>query len=57
MDSFDAQTMFLMVQEKQGHEIFDGIIAMTCKKHGTSTIYTIDQKFKDIFNLDVRSWR
>ncbi len=57
IDSFDTQIMELMLQNKQRHEIFDEIIAMTCKRHGTNIIYATDKKFKEVFNLELRSWK
>ena len=57
IDAFDMQLLDLMLQNKQRHEIFDEIIAMSCKKHGTSIIYATDTKFKEIFNLKLRSWK
>lgn len=57
IDAFDIQLLDLMLQNKQQHEIFDEIIAMSCKKHGTNIIYTTDKKFQEIFNLQLRSWK
>jgi predicted nucleic acid-binding protein len=57
IDSFDTQIMELMLQNTQRHEIFDEIIAMCCKRHGTNIIYATDKKFKEIFKLELRSWR
>ena len=56
IDSFNLETIKLMLKNDQSHELHDEIIAMTCKKHGTEIIYSTDSKFKEIFNLELRSW-
>lgn len=56
IDNFDVDTLKLMLKTTESHELHDEIIAMTCIKHDTRIIYTIDKKFKNIFNLTVRSW-
>ena len=57
IDAFDTQLLDLMLQNKQYHEIFDEIIAMSCKRHGTNIIYATDKKYREIFHLDLRSWK
>ncbi|TFG24379.1 MAG: PIN domain-containing protein [Promethearchaeota archaeon] len=56
IDSFNLETIKLMLKNAKSHELHDEIIAMTCKKHGTNIIYSTDSKFKEIFNLQLRSW-
>ncbi len=57
IDNFDQEILDLMLQNKEAHEIFDEIIAMSCKKHNTRIIYATDPKFKAIFGLDLRTWK
>ncbi|MBN1215669.1 MAG: PIN domain-containing protein [Candidatus Lokiarchaeota archaeon] len=57
IDNFDLDTLKLMLNNDQSHELHDEIIAMTCKKYGTKIIYGTDIKFKEIFNLDLRTWK
>ncbi len=56
IDDFNITIIKLMVQNAKSHELHDEIIAMTCKKHDTNIIYSNDKKFKEIFNLQLRSW-
>ena len=57
IDNFDLETIKLMLENKESHELHDEIIAMTCKKYDTNIIYTTDKKFEEIFNLTLRSWK
>ena len=56
IDDFNMDTIKLMLINVESHELHDEIIAMTCKKHNTDIIYSKDKKFKEIFNLQLRSW-
>ncbi|KKM84720.1 hypothetical protein LCGC14_1296300 [marine sediment metagenome] len=56
IDDFDIEIIKLMLKNTKSHELHDEIIAMTCKKHGTDIIYSRDKKFKEVFNLQLRSW-
>ena len=56
IDGFNLEIIKLMLENSKSHELHDEIIAMTCKKHGTDIIYSTDSKFKEIFNLQLRSW-
>ena len=56
IDGFNIEIIKLMLKNAKSHELHDEIIAMTCKKHDTDTIYSKDKKFKEIFNLQLRSW-
>ena len=56
IDDFDIKIIKLMLKNTKSHELHDEIIAMTCKKHNTDIIYSKDKKFKEIFNLQLRSW-
>ena len=56
IDDFNLKVIKLMLKNVTSHELHDEIIAMTCKKHGTDIIYSNDSKFKEIFNLQLRSW-
>ena len=56
IDGFNLKIIKLMLKNVKSHELHDEIIAMTCKKHGTDIIYSIDSKFKEIFNLKLISW-
>ncbi len=57
IDDFDIEIIKLMLENIKSHELHDEIIAMTCKKYDTSIIYSTDKKFKEIFNLKLRSWK
>lgn len=57
IDDFDIEIIKLMLENIKGHELHDEIIAMTCKKHNTNIIYSTDKKFKEIFKLQLRSWK
>ena len=57
IDNFDLETIKLMVENEESHELHDEIIAMTCKKHDTKIIYGTDKKFEEIFHLTLRSWK
>jgi predicted nucleic acid-binding protein len=57
IDNFDLETIKLMINNNESHELHDEIIAMTCVKHNTNIIYTTDKKFESIFHLVVRSWK
>ena len=46
-----------MLKNVKSHELHDEIIAMTCKKHDTAIIYSKDKRFKEIFNLQLKSWK
>jgi predicted nucleic acid-binding protein len=56
IDDFNLEIIKLMIKNAESHELHDEIIAMTCKKHNTDIIYSKDKKFKEIFNLQLRSW-
>ena len=56
IDSFDSEILDKMMEIKESYELHDEIIALTCQKYNTKTIYTRDQKMKDFWNLDVVSW-
>ena len=56
IDDFNMTIIKLMVKNDKSYELHDEIIAMTCKKHNTNIIYSNDKKFKEIFNLQLRSW-
>ena len=45
-----------MLNNTESHELHDEIIAMTCRKYNTNIIYSTDAKFREIFNLELRSW-
>ncbi len=57
IDDFNLEIIKLMLENMESHELHDEIIAMTCKKHDTNIIYSTDKKFKDIFKLQLRSWK
>lgn len=57
IDNFDLKILKLMLNNIESHELHDEIIAMTCKEHNTKIIYSTDEKFRDIFNLELRSWK
>ncbi|MHA1440072.1 MAG: type II toxin-antitoxin system VapC family toxin [Promethearchaeota archaeon] len=57
IDDFDLNTIKLMFENKESHELHDEIIAMSCKKHKTNVIYSTDKKFRDIFGLELRTWK
>ncbi|MFX1345140.1 MAG: type II toxin-antitoxin system VapC family toxin [Promethearchaeota archaeon] len=56
IDNFDLKIIKLMLKNVKSHELHDEIIAMTCEKHDTDIIYSKDSKFKEIFDLQLRSW-
>ncbi len=56
IDGFSIEIIKLMLKNTKSHELHDEIIAMTCKKYDTDIIYSKDKKFKEIFNLQLRSW-
>ncbi|KKM76841.1 hypothetical protein LCGC14_1376030 [marine sediment metagenome] len=56
IDDFNLEIIKLMLKNAKSHELHDEIIAMTCKKHKTDIIYSTDKKFKEIFNLQLRTW-
>jgi len=56
IDDFDLKIIKLMLKNTESHELHDEIIAMTCKKYNTNIIYSTDTKFREIFNLELRSW-
>ena len=56
IDDFDLKIIKLMLKNTESHELHDEIIAMTCKKYNTNIIYSTDTNFRDIFNLELRSW-
>ena len=57
IDNFDLDTLKLMLENNESHELHDEIIAMTCRKYGTDIIYATDKKFVEIFQLKLRSWK
>ncbi|MHA1674480.1 MAG: type II toxin-antitoxin system VapC family toxin [Promethearchaeota archaeon] len=57
IDNFDLETLKLMLENTESHELHDEIIAMTCKKYDIDIIYATDKKFKEIFGLKLRSWK
>jgi len=57
IDDFDLEIIKLMKDNIKSHELHDEIIAMTCKKHSTTIIYSTDNKFVEIFNLQLKSWK
>ena len=57
IDNFDMETLKLMLENTESHELHDEIIAMTCKKYDIDIIYTTDRKFEEIFDLKLRSWK
>lgn len=57
IDDFNIETIKFMLENAKSHELHDEIIAMTCKKHDTDIIYSKDKKFKEIFNLQLISWK
>ena len=56
IDDFNLEIIKLMLNNAESHELHDEIIAMTCKRHNTDIIYSKDNNFKEIFNLQLRSW-
>ena len=56
IDDFDLKIIKLMLNNTESHELHDEIIAMTCRKYNTNIIYSTDTKFREIFNLELRSW-
>ena len=57
IDDFNIQIIKLMLENKESHELHDEIIAMTCRKYNTDMIYSTDNKFEEIFNLNLKSWK
>ena len=57
IDYFDIEIIKLMLKNVESHELHDEIIAMICKKYNTGIIYSTDKKFKEIFKLELRSWK
>ncbi|MFX1260358.1 MAG: type II toxin-antitoxin system VapC family toxin [Promethearchaeota archaeon] len=57
IDDFNLEIIKLMLENIESHELHDEIIAMTCKKYNTNVIYSTDKKFKEIFKLQLRSWK
>ena len=57
IDNFDLETLKLMLENTESHELHDEIIAMTCKKYDIDVIYATDKKFEEIFDLKLRSWK
>lgn len=57
IDNFDLQIIKLMLNNKESHELHDEIIAMTCKKYNTKFIYSTDEKFEEMFDLELRTWK
>ncbi len=57
IDNFDLETLKLMLENTESHELHDEIIAMTCKKYAIDIIYATDKKFVEIFHLTLRSWK
>ena len=56
IDSLDITILDQMMDNKDSYELHDEIIAMTCKKYQTKTIYTRDPKLRDFWGLDIISW-
>jgi len=56
IDDFDLKIIKLMLKNTESYELHDEIIAMTCRKYNTHIIYSTDAKFREIFNLELRSW-
>ena len=56
IDGFNLEIINLMLKNVKSHELHDEIIAMTCKKYDIDIIYSTDSKFKEILNLQLRSW-
>jgi len=56
IDDFDLKIIKLMLKNTESHELHDEIIAMTCRKYNTNIIYSTDTTFREIFNLELRSW-
>ena len=54
---FNLEIIKLMLENIESHELHDEIIAMTCKKYNTNIIYSTDDKLKEIFKLQLRSWK
>ncbi|MHA1193024.1 MAG: type II toxin-antitoxin system VapC family toxin [Promethearchaeota archaeon] len=57
IEDFNLNILNSMIKNVKSHELHDEIIAMTCKIHDTNIIYSTDKKFKEIFNLELRSWK
>ncbi|TFG01550.1 MAG: PIN domain-containing protein [Promethearchaeota archaeon] len=57
IDDFDLEIIKLMLENRESHELHDEIIAMTCKKYKTEVVYSTDKKLKEIFKLQLRSWK
>ncbi|MHA1489259.1 MAG: type II toxin-antitoxin system VapC family toxin [Promethearchaeota archaeon] len=57
IDDFDIGILKLMLNNIKSHELHDEIIAMSCKKHKTRIIYSTDVKFRDLFGLELRTWK
>ncbi|TFG25872.1 MAG: PIN domain-containing protein [Promethearchaeota archaeon] len=57
IDDFNLEIIKLMLENIESHELHDEIIAMTCKKYNTNIIYSKDDKLKEIFKLQLRSWK
>jgi len=57
IDDFNLEIIKLMLDNSESHELHDEIIAITCKKYNTDIIYSTDEKFKELFNLQLRSWK
>ena len=56
IDGFDVKILDKMIELKRSYELHDEIIALTCHKYKTKTIYTNDPKFKDFWGLNPVSW-
>jgi len=56
IDGFDVKILDKMIELKKSYELHDEIIALTCQKYRTKTIYTNDTKFKDFWGLNPISW-
>ncbi len=56
IDYFDEEILDFLLQDPRHHELFDEIIALSCKRHQTDIIYSRDRKFKEVFGLELRSW-
>ncbi|MHA1499814.1 MAG: hypothetical protein ACTSRT_19970 [Promethearchaeota archaeon] len=57
IEDFNLKILKSMIKNVKSYELHDEIIAMICKMHETNIIYSTDKKFKEIFNLELRSWK
>jgi predicted nucleic acid-binding protein len=57
IDYFDEEILDFLLQNDEYNEIFDELIALSCKRHQTNIIYTRDRKFETVFKLEIRPWK